>query len=116
MGQKEKEIINREIVQGSVSGRLFRANCGMAWTGIAVKHTGSELILRKPRPFHGLPKGFSDLFGFEVVKITPELVGQNIAVFKAVEIKTGKLQLTKEQKLFIAMVEKNGGIAIVVRD
>jgi hypothetical protein len=116
MGQKEKDVINREIVQGSTCGRLFRANCGLAWVGKVIKHTGSELILKNPRPFHGLPKGFSDLFGFEVVKITPELVGQEIAVFKAVEIKTGKLTLKKEQKLFIEMVEKNGGIAIVVRD
>ena len=115
MGQKEKEIINDVIINGAKVGRMFRANCGMGWTGKVVKHIGNRLTLFNPRPFHGMPAGFSDVFGFETMEITSDMVGKKIAVFKAVEIKTGKLTPTDEQRKFLDMVVKNGGIGVIER-
>lgn len=59
----------------------------------------------------------SDLIGFTVVTITPEMVGQTIAVFTAVEVKepnwkpspTDKRE--KAQKTFIQWILANGGLA-----
>ena len=36
----------------------------------------------------GLAKGSSDLIGFKTVKVTPEMIGQEIAQFVSIEIKT----------------------------
>lgn len=49
--------------------------------------------------------GISDIIGYH------RKTGQ----FLAVEIKSGKDRLTKEQKLFLENVEKAGGMALVIR-
>ena len=45
----------------------------------------------------GLAKGSSDLIGFKTVKVTPDMVGQEIAQFVSLEIKTETGKLTKMQ-------------------
>ena len=42
-------------------------------------------------------KGSSDLIGFKTVKITPEMIGQEIAQFVLLEIKTESGKLTNVQ-------------------
>lgn len=64
---------------------------------------------------YGLCPGSSDLIGWTPVKIVPEMVGKNIAVFTAVEVKTIKGTVSKEQENFICIVEQSGGMAFVVR-
>jgi hypothetical protein len=115
MGSKEKEVINSRLLSLDEHTRLFRANCGMAWTG-EITRKGDFLIIHHPRPFHGLPEGFPDLFGLTSVEITPEMVGQKVAIFLAEECKTGKLQLSEKQRLFKKMVIELGGIFRVIRD
>ena len=133
MGQKEKHIINRRIIDHSPNERLFRANCGRAWAGkimntktmrlTAAKRilSGNNqsdryMILEYPRVFHGLPKGFHDIFGFESIEITQDMVGTTVAVFKAIEVKTGDMSMTDEQRLFANTVKKFGGISEVLRE
>ncbi len=53
--------------------RMFRNNVGMI--------NGVQF---------GLCVGSSDLIGFKSMTITPEMVGQKIAVFTALEVKTEK--------------------------
>ena len=60
---------------------------------------------------YGLCKGSSDLIGWNTVTITPDMVGQRVAVFLACEVKRPKKQPTTEQKLFIRNVLDAGGIA-----
>ena len=62
----------------------------------------------------GLCKGSSDLIGYRSVVITPEMVGQRVAVFAALEVKD-KGRLTPEQRGFLDVVAKAGGIAAEVR-
>ena len=45
----------------------------------------------------GLAKGSSDLIGFKTIKVTPEMIGQDLAVFTSIEVKTNSGQLSKYQ-------------------
>ena len=60
--------------------------------------------------------GGSDLIGFQPMIVTQEMVGKNIAVFTAIEVKQPGKKPTKEQQNFIDFVNKNGGIAFVCED
>lgn len=59
--------------------------------------------------------GGSDLIGYKIVTITPEMVGKKVAVFAALEAKKGKNGATADQIKFINAVRLNGGIAGVFR-
>lgn len=63
----------------------------------------------------GLCPGSSDLIGVTPVTITEEMVGKNIGVFTAIEVKTPKGRVSAEQERFLAAVRRAGGIAGVAR-
>ena len=63
----------------------------------------------------GLCKGSSDLIGLRALEITPELVGQRLAQFVALEIKTGSGTVSPEQRAFLRLVQELGGVAAVCR-
>ena len=63
----------------------------------------------------GLAKGSSDLIGFKTVKITPEMIGQEIAQFVSIEIKTERGKLTEVQQNWLQKVKSSGGIVGVAR-
>lgn len=97
-------------------GLIFRANVGQAWTGEQFVRQGRNMLIINARPFTtGLPPGFSDLFGLVPVTITADMVGQKVAVFTALEVKTAKGKATTQQQAFIQAVNDNGGRAGVVR-
>lgn len=96
--------------------RLFNQPQGMAWMGEIVSKTPAEIILANYRPVKfGLAPGSSDLIGWRSVEITEEMIGQRLAVFLALEIKSKSGRLRPEQSNFIAVVERAGGIAGVAR-
>ena len=96
--------------------RLFRNNTGQGWQG-QTQRDGAKLIITNPRPLMaGLHKGSSDLIGWKTVEITPDMVGQKLAVFCAVEVKTGSGRTTVEQENFLQIVRAAGGIGVVMRD
>jgi len=64
---------------------------------------------------YGLCKGSSDLIGWHTITITEEMVGKQVAVFTAQEVKTNKGRATPEQQTFIKNVKRAGGIAAVTR-
>lgn len=78
--------------------RMFRNNVGMI--------NGVQF---------GLCVGSSDLIGFKSITITPEMVGQKVAVFTAIEVKTDKGKVSPAQTKFVEMVRSFGGIGAVVR-
>ena len=82
---------------------MFRNNVGMA----RLKGGG--------RMRYGLTRGSSDLIGYRTITITPDMIGKQIAVFAAIEIKTGRGVLSEEQQNFMTQVLLAGGIAGVVR-
>lgn len=88
----------------------------MGWTGSHNRTKEGSILIRDARPLHaGLTKGSSDLIGWTTREITPDMVGQKVAVFTAIEVKTEKGRATAEQLNFIAQVRKSGGIAGIAR-
>ena len=63
----------------------------------------------------GLAKGSSDLVGFKTIKITPEMIGQEVAQFVSIEIKTERGKLTDVQQNWLQKVKSSGGIVGVAR-
>lgn len=102
----------------SLEARLFRNNVGQAWTGSRiVKNKDGSITIHNPRPFHGgLCAGSGDLIGWVPVKITSGHVGQTLAVFASVEVKTGKGRATQKQKDWAAAVVAAGGRAGISRN
>lgn len=118
----------QNAIRNALAGKalIFRANIGQGWTSsekplkarhyMTVSLAPGDVVLRDARPFStGLPPGFSDLFGLVPVVITPDMVGQQVAVFTALEVKTAKGKPTEKQAAFIKAVNDNGGRADVVR-
>ena len=62
----------------------------------------------------GSPGG-SDLIGYRRVRVTEEMVGQEIAQFAAVEVKTPKGRGKDEQKRFVDHIVSAGGVAGIAR-
>lgn len=98
-------------------GLFFRANVGQAWTGSKVeKLAGNRVLIHDARPFStGLPAGFADIFGARSVLITPEMIGQELAVFTALEVKTETGRVSENQANFLSAIKRVGGRAGVVR-
>ena len=105
MAQSNEALIQNQIrlALGKDNVRLFRNNTG------ALMDQNGRLVT------FGLCKGSSDLIGFKTITITPEMVGAELAVFTAIEVKD-KGHATKYQKNFIDVVKKAGGIAGVAKN
>jgi hypothetical protein len=65
---------------------------------------------------YGLCRGASDIIGLRSVVITTDHVGQTLAQFVAVEVKTATGRLSLEQDMFLKLVHSKGGLAICARD
>jgi len=59
--------------------------------------------------------GGADIIGFKSVIVTPEMVGEKLAIFLAVEVKNESGRVRPEQKRFLDVVSDAGGIAGIVR-
>ena len=96
--------------------RTYRNNTGEAWQGKSSRTSLGHVVIEDPqRVKYGLKKGSSDLIGIYQIEITPEMVGKKIGIFTAIEIKTEKGVVSKEQKDFINTITKLGGIAGTAR-
>ena len=63
----------------------------------------------------GLARGSADLIGWRTITITPEMVGQRIAVFTSIEVKTPTGRVRPEQHAWLSTVQGAGGFAGVAR-
>jgi hypothetical protein len=83
---------------------LYRNNCGVLQDrrGVPVRY--------------GLQPGSSDLIGWRTVTITPDMVGQQVAVFTSIEVKTPTGRVKPEQQQWLDAVQAAGGIAGVARN
>ena len=71
---------------------------------------------RTGRPVQfGLARGSADVIGWRSVVITPEMVGQRVAIFLSLEVKTETGRLRPEQRNWLRAVQQAGGAAGVVR-
>ena len=100
-----EQRIQQEIRIACSTGdtRLFRNN-----TGTLKDQNG------RPVQF-GLCKGSADLIGWKRVTVTPEMVGQQVAVFLSIEVKTPTGRVRPEQQQWLDAVQTAGGIAGVAR-
>lgn len=99
--QQIQQQIRLELSRGPV--RLWRNNTG------ALRDQRGQLVR------YGLCQGSSDLIGYRSVTITPDMVGQTVAVFTAIEVKAPKGRVTAEQEAFLQLVAEAGGISGVAR-
>ena len=99
--QELQQRIRLELARGPV--RLWRNNVG------ALRDERGRLVT------YGLCKGSSDLIGLRQVVIGPEHLGQTLAVFSALEVKTTRGRIREEQEKFLQLVQQLGGRAGVVR-
>jgi len=99
--QRIQQEIRLAISHGDI--KVFRNNTG-------------TLRDQHGRPVQfGLCKGSADLIGWRTVTVTPEMVGQRIAVFTSIEVKTPTGRLRPEQQQWLDAVQAAGGIAGVAR-
>jgi hypothetical protein len=63
----------------------------------------------------GLCKGSADLIGWRTVTVTPDMVGQQVAVFASIEVKSATGRIRPEQQQWLDVVQAAGGIAGVAR-
>ena len=106
MTRSDERRIQSEIQLAACAGggpaRLWRNNVG------ALKDQAGQLVR------YGLCPGSSDLIGYRTVVITPEMVGQRVAIFAAVEVKD-RARPTEQQTAFINLVQGAGGLAGIAR-
>ncbi len=93
----------------------IRIACSKGNTRLFRNNTGT-LRDQHGRPVQfGLCKGSADLIGWTSRTITPDMVGQQVAVFTSIEVKTTTGRLRPEQQAWLDAVQKAGGIAAVAR-
>lgn len=100
-----EQTIQQQIRLACSTGptRLWRNNTG------ALRDVNGQLIR------FGLCEGSADLIGYTTVEITPEMVGQRLAVFTAVEVKSRTGRPTPQQAAFLEHVKAAGGRAGIAR-
>lgn len=125
----EHEIQQRILLAcGNGDARLWRNNVGTGWAGPATKVTAAnrsamaqalrpgDVVIRSGRPLHaGLCVGSSDLIGYRSLQVAPEHLGQRLAVFTAVEVKSVTGRPTDQQAAFLEHIRRVGGRAGIAR-
>ena len=93
----------------------IRLTCSTGSTRLFRNNTGT-LRDQHGRPVSfGLCKGSADLIGWTTRTITPEMVGQQVAVFTSIEVKAASGRLRSEQQQWLDAVQAAGGIGGVAR-
>lgn len=107
-----------QLALSPTGARIMRNFVGGVWAGRKVKSKPGTVTLASPRFIEaGLGEGSSDGIGWTPVTVTPEMVGQTVAVFTAVEAKTLAYPTrTPEQINFHEQVLAAGGLAYLARE
>ena len=93
----------------------IRLTCSTGSTRLFRNNTGT-LRDQHGRPVSfGLAKGSADLIGWTMRTVTQEMVGQQVAVFTSIEVKTPTGRVKPEQQQWLDAVLSAGGIAGVAR-
>jgi hypothetical protein len=92
--------------------RIFRNNVGNGYVGRVLERKPGYIVLKQWRRIqYGLDVGSSDLVGMKSVVVTPDMVGQRVAVFLSPEVKKPGEGLHGAQADWRDMVLAMGGIA-----
>jgi hypothetical protein len=123
---KEQNVLKKIMIAVSGRTKIFRNNTGTGWVGksIHIRNTttmtlnAGDVVIRNARPLKaGLVKGGSDLIGWTEQVVTPQMVGQKVAIFTAIEVKkSNKHKASDEQIRFLNAIKRGGGFAGVAWD
>ncbi len=120
MGHKETPLMKKMLLKiGGMPGiRIFRNNVGFAYQGVieSIKHPIRVVIKNFRCIKFGLLKGSGDFIGWKSVTVTPEMVGQKVAIFLSVEAKSETGKRSPDQINWAEIVKNAGGIAVFVDD
>lgn len=114
---KDESTVQQEI---QMKARHFNCNLMRNNSGACTDSTGRLIRfgLNNISKKHQLMSASSDLIGITKVVITPEMVGQTVGIFTAIEVKKEEWNENKKldehekaQKNFIEWVKSLGGIA-----
>lgn len=113
----ERQLRNLVLQAASRLGaRLFRVNTGLAWAGKVTHVAPGRVLIDDAYPIRmGMTTGGSDLAGWLPTVITADMAGKTFGRFVGIELKTGRTGLTADQKNFLDVVQKAGGLAGVAR-
>lgn len=105
MATRETNVLKRIMLALAGKAVVFRNNRGLFLTldGSRKVRAGLEM------------NGSSDLIGWTSVEVTPDMVGQRVAIFTAIEVKTNTGRASDSQKNFISRIVDAGGRAGVAR-
>ena len=93
----------------------IRIACSTGDTRLFRNNTGT-LRDQHGRPVQfGIARGSADLIGYRTITITPDMVGQQVAVFASIEVKTPTGHIRPEQRVWMEKILAAGGIAGVAR-
>lgn len=113
----ESNYLRQTLLALSRRATVFRHNVGTGWVGQTGASGPGWVRILNPRPLNaGLTVGGSDIIGWVPVTITPEHVGQTLAVFLACETKGPRTPVTEQQLNFLLRVASDGGVAILARE
>jgi hypothetical protein len=108
------EIVVRNLILRTVGRkpavRLFSNPVGIAYVGNRGQQPPGTRQIR-----FGLHVGSSDLIGWVTREITNDMVGERVAQFLALEVKSPTGKVRPEQLNFIEVVKRAGGVAAIVR-
>ena len=123
---KTRIIIDQILKDMPDNQRLFRINAGQGWvgedyplrpaTGFRSHLSRHDVIIKKAQVLHAAPKGWPDLCGWESKIVTEDMIGQVVAGFIGIEVKTPTVKVTKAQKLLGDLIRRMGGIWREVRE
>jgi hypothetical protein len=115
MRNKEGLAIKKIMLMYSANGfKVFRNNTGLYWSGKNFKAQGGIYLQNAIRIQGGLGTGSPDIIGWKSIDITPEMIGEKVAVFVGIEVKTEGIKTTKDQELWLAQLKKDGGVAEIL--
>ena len=101
---RETDLMDRiRLACSTGDTRLWRNNVGLAYT-------------RDGRPVRfGLHPGSPDLIGLRTIVLTPDMVGQRLAVFIGIEVKASHGRISADQGRFLDFLRAAGAMAGIVR-
>lgn len=121
---KEMDVLRQVMRLSTGAVRLFRNNVGSFYTGkiervrspgvVSVKP--GDVVIRNARIVDcGLQEGSGDLIGWKSIEVTPDMVGQRVAVFASIEVKAAGGRVSPAQKNWLDVVRGFGGLAGVAK-
>jgi hypothetical protein len=103
------------MTESKIQAQIFRAINSRRDARLFRNHVGKVLDNRGRWHSFGLAPGSADLIGWRQLVIRPEHVGQTIAQFFSVEVKTQTGKPSNGQRAWYRTVENHGGMAVIAR-